>query len=123
MRGRYGPGILDAQHLTHGRSGTDVEIESTTRRPNPPKGLVMRAYSYVLLPVIVVLGTAVILINAYLALVVLIFVAPVVLVGLAAAILFVPYLFGRYVIRKWQEQSAAVTHEHWSAERQRASAG
>jgi hypothetical protein len=55
----------------------------------------MSSYPYAWLLVVIVVGTPVLLTNAYLALIALMFVLPVVLLALAAAIVWVPYVPGR----------------------------
>jgi hypothetical protein len=75
----------------------------------------MQTYPYLWLPFVVVFGTAVVLTNAYLALIVVIFLGPVLLLGVAAAILAVPYLLVRFIVRKLSAPASA--HPAWSTER------
>lgn len=69
----------------------------------------MLSYPYVWLPVVVAVGTLVLLNNAYLALIVLMVLALAILAALAAAIVSVPYALGRYAGRRWREHAAART--------------
>ncbi len=78
----------------------------------------METYQYLWWPVVVVVGTALILTNAFLALIVLILVLPALLAAVAAG----PYLLGRYVVRRWREHDAVDAHDAWSAETRRGSA-
>jgi hypothetical protein len=79
----------------------------------------MSSYPYAWLLVVIV-GTAVLSINAYLALIALMFVLPVVLLALAAAIGWVPYVPGRHADRRWREHAATRTPRALSTARQRA---
>jgi hypothetical protein len=58
-------------------------------------------------PVVVVLGTVVLLSSAYLALIALVIVALVALLALALAIVSVPYTLGRAISRRWHSRSGA----------------
>ena len=60
----------------------------------------MVRYFYLWTPLFVVLGTMLVLSSAYLALIALVILAPLVLAGLVAAIVGVPYLLGRAVGRR-----------------------
>jgi membrane protein DedA with SNARE-associated domain len=82
----------------------------------------MSSYPYAWLLVVIVVGTPVLLTNAYLALIALMFVLPVVLLALAAAIVWVPYVPGRYAGRRWREHAATRTPRALSTARQRAGA-
>ena len=73
-------------------------------------------------PLVVIVGTAVLSINAYLALIAPMFVLPVVLLALAAAIVWVPYVLGRYAGWRWREHAATRTPRALSTARQRAGA-
>jgi hypothetical protein len=73
----------------------------------------MASYPYAWLPVVIVVGTVVVLSNAYLALIALLVVLPAVLVAVAAAIVSVPYVLGRYAGRRWREHGAARTPRAW----------
>lgn len=72
--------------------------------------------------VVIVVGTAAFLTNAYLALIALMFLLPVVLLALAAAIVWVPYVPGRHAGRRWREHAATRTPRALSTARQRAGA-
>ena len=61
----------------------------------------MVRYFYLWTPVFIVLGTAVVLSSAYLALIVLMLFSLAALAALAGAIVGVPYLLGRAVSRRW----------------------
>jgi hypothetical protein len=67
----------------------------------------MVRYFYAWMPVVVVVGTLVLLSNVYLALIALMIVSLVVLAALAGAIVAVPYMLGRGVSRRWQARSGA----------------
>ena len=67
----------------------------------------MVSYPYAWTPVVIVVGTAVLLTNAYLALIALMLVAFFALPLIAAAIIAAPYLLGRSIYRRWHEQSSA----------------
>jgi hypothetical protein len=82
----------------------------------------MSIYPYAWLLVVIVVGTAVLLTNAYLVLIALMFVLPVVLLSLAAAIVWVPYVPGRHAGRRWREDAANRTPRALSTARQRACA-
>jgi hypothetical protein len=58
-------------------------------------------------PAVIVLGTAVLLSSAYLALIALLIVALVALPALALAIVAVPYMLGRAISRRWHSRSGA----------------
>jgi hypothetical protein len=82
----------------------------------------MVSYPYAWLPVVIVVGTLVLLTNAYLALIALMILVPAVVLALAAAIVSVPYVLGRYASRRWREHAATRAHRVASAERQQAGA-
>ena len=82
----------------------------------------MSSYPYAWLLVAIVVGTAVLLTNAYLALIALMFVLPVVLLALAASIVWVPYVPDRHAGRRWREHAATRTPGALSTARQRAGA-
>ncbi len=82
----------------------------------------MSSPPYAWLLVVIVVGTPVLLTNAYLALIALMFGLPVVLLALAAAIVWVPYVPGRYAGRRWREHAATRTPRALSTTRQRAGA-
>jgi hypothetical protein len=65
----------------------------------------MVRYFYAWMPVVIVLGTVVVLSSAYLALIVLMLLVPVALAGLAWAIVGVPYMVGRAVNRRWHART------------------
>ena len=67
----------------------------------------MVRYPLVWTPVVFVLGTVVLLSNAYLALIALTLVALIALPALTLAIVAVPYLLVRSIGRRWEERSAA----------------
>jgi len=81
----------------------------------------MSSYPYAWPLVIIAVGTAV-LSNAYLALIAPMFVLPVVLLALAAAIVWVPNVLGCYAGRRWREHAATRTPGALSTARQRAGA-
>ena len=81
----------------------------------------MSSYPHAWLLVLIVVGTAV-LSNALPALIALMFVLPVVLLALAAAIVWVPYVLGRYAGWRWREHAATRTPRALSTARQRAGA-
>lgn len=82
----------------------------------------MSSHPYAWLLVVIVVGTAVLLTNAYLALIALMFVLSVVLFALAATIVWVPYVPGRHAGRRWRELAATRTPRALSMARQRAGA-
>jgi hypothetical protein len=67
----------------------------------------MVRYSYAWTPVVIVVGTFVLLSNAYLALIALMIVSLFALAALAAAIVVVPYVLGRAISRRWQGRTSA----------------
>jgi uncharacterized OsmC-like protein len=80
----------------------------------------MLGYPYEWLPVGLVVGTALLLTNAYLALIALAVLVPAALVALAAAIVLTPYALVRYAGRRWREPVATPTPRPLSTERQEA---
>jgi hypothetical protein len=67
----------------------------------------MVRYFYAWTPVVIVVGTVVLLTNAYLALIALMLVSLVALAALAWAIVSVPYMLGRTLSRRWRGRSGA----------------
>ena len=67
----------------------------------------MVSYFFTWTPVVIVVGTVVLLTNAYLALIALMIVSLVALAALTWAILAVPYMLGRALSRRWHGRSGA----------------
>ena len=67
----------------------------------------MVRYFYAWTPLVIVVGTVVLLFIPYLALIALMIVSLVALAALAWAILAVPYMLGRAMSRRWQGRSGA----------------
>jgi hypothetical protein len=67
----------------------------------------MVSYFFAWTPLVIVMGTVVLLTNAYLALIALMIISLVALAALAWAILAVPYMLGRAISRRWQGRSGA----------------
>ncbi len=67
----------------------------------------MVSYFFAWTPLVIVVGTLVLLTNAYLALIALMIVSLVALAALAWAILAVPYMLGRAISRRWQGRRGA----------------
>jgi hypothetical protein len=82
----------------------------------------MLSYPYAWLPVVAVVGVAVLLTNAYLPLIALLAFLLAVLTAIAAAIVSVPYILGRYAGRRWRAHAAARAPRDLSTGRRRAGA-
>jgi hypothetical protein len=82
----------------------------------------MSSYPYAWPLVVIAVGTAVLLTNAYIALIALMYVLPVVLLAIAAAIVWVPNVLGCHAGRRWREHAATRTPGALSTARQRAGA-
>jgi hypothetical protein len=67
----------------------------------------MVSYFFTWTPVVIVLGTLVLLTNAYLVLIALMLVALAALAALAWAIVVLPYMLGRTINRRWQGRGVA----------------
>ena len=67
----------------------------------------MVRYFYAWTPVVIVVGTVILLTNAYLALIALMIVSLVALAALTWAIVSVPYMLSRAISRRWQGRSGA----------------
>lgn len=76
----------------------------------------MQAYPFLWLPLVILIGTPIILVSPYLALIVL----ALLLVALLAAIVAAPYLLGLYLVKRWREHR--VHTDEWSADSPRESA-
>jgi hypothetical protein len=82
----------------------------------------MMSYPYAWLPVVVVVGTVVLLTNAYLVLIALMVLLLAVLAAPVAAIVSVAHVLGESARRRWREHGGARTPRAWSTWRQRARA-